>query len=179
MLLLSGAYACIHNLILSVYYSLVFSSLSCFLSRYSCFRPSSYFSCENLFNSSVKKLSCFTSLKCLPWGMKQHCHFLNWSLDAEPQHPFHIFIWDHFPFTVKQMSFQILTQFKHFLWVSTKIYVPCIFLAHLSSSSAPTLLSLVQSFSLFETLCAMFPFPHPLHNLTATIFCIMISSSVG
>ena len=69
-----------------------------------------------------EKHSCFTSLKCLPWGTKRHCHFLSWSFDAEPQHPFHIFIWDHFPFTVKQMSFQILKPFKHFLWVSTLIW---------------------------------------------------------
>ena len=37
---------------------------SCFLSKDSCFRPSSYFSCENLLNISVKKNSCLTSLKC-------------------------------------------------------------------------------------------------------------------
>ena len=52
-------------------------------------------------------------------GTKQHYLFPSWSPDAGPQHPFHIFIWDRFPFTVNQISFQIRAPFKHFLGVST------------------------------------------------------------
>ena len=51
--------------------------------------------------------------------MKQHYLFSCWSSDAGIQHPFHVFIWDCFPFVVNQMDFLILAPFEHFLWVST------------------------------------------------------------
>ena len=40
------------------------------------------------------------------------------SRSAWPRKCLHFFIWDSFPFMVKQMSFQILATFEHFLQVS-------------------------------------------------------------
>ena len=75
------------------------SSFSCFLSNISCFRFSSYFSCENLFNISVKKLLSHIFQMLILWG-KRYYLSPGWSLDAGLQHPFYIFIWDRFPFYI-------------------------------------------------------------------------------
>ena len=43
--------------------------------------------------------------------------FSSCSCYARNQHPLYIFIWNFFPFTVKQMSFQILAPFQHYFWI--------------------------------------------------------------
>ena len=73
------------NSLCTACYPLLSSSFSCFLSNISCFRFSSYFSCENLFNISVKN-SCLTYFECFLWE-KRYYLSPGWFLDAGLQHP--------------------------------------------------------------------------------------------
>ena len=66
-----------------------------------------------------EKRSCIIALKCYSLRLQQHYLLSSWSHDAGQQHPFHCFIWDLFPFTFRQMSFQTLKPFKRFYLVST------------------------------------------------------------